>query len=434
LACRPGKSPRHKNKTREHPMGTDNAKQGSTFASPSGRYKITITQADEGWGRSIATIRTATGITVLHTVERNYPTFWYLFVEDHKVTGHDYLLCGEDYQGYTVIDLTKGSRVDYLPPEAKQGHGWCVADMVLESDGITLRAEGCYWACPYEYRFFDFSDPTKVTADTGLPNMLPEGEMLDLLENSVVRFADDGSLVWEHFVRRFKETGEWESDVEHLFHSKFSKALHMAKQAGDDKTVAELRAEQSAFGGRYWPDDDDEEEALWERVLDHARIFRPVVGDDGARSFVEDTEAEFKSPRLLESEARGAKAKAERDAVFQRFKDSDPIYGLVKAEWPDDHDNRTGRMYQSLVSQWDGDDNPFYFTVRVHGKRDLSDPVAAKRPTATLKWGAEKGGIVVDAWTYGVGSRKSDPFPRTAEGFTQALQYARSHVDQGGAA
>ena len=41
-------------------------------------------------------------------VNRNYSSFWYCFIENHATTGHDYLLCGDDYQSFTVCDLTTG--------------------------------------------------------------------------------------------------------------------------------------------------------------------------------------------------------------------------------------------------------------------------------------------------------------------------------------
>jgi hypothetical protein len=91
-------------------------------------------------------------------VKRNYSSFCYEWVEDHP-NGHDYLVTGEDYQGQTVIELDTVQRRDYLPPEASKGHGFCWVDFKYNREHQLMLVNGCIWACPYEYRFYDFSNP-----------------------------------------------------------------------------------------------------------------------------------------------------------------------------------------------------------------------------------------------------------------------------------
>ncbi len=40
-----------------------------------------------------------------------------------------------------------------------EGVGFCWAAYRFDAPTNILVVNGCHWACPYEYRFFDFSDP-----------------------------------------------------------------------------------------------------------------------------------------------------------------------------------------------------------------------------------------------------------------------------------
>lgn len=131
-----------------------------SHASYSGKYVLTIEPLDMGKGvwqytRGIVKTKNGKEITV---VARNYSSFPFAFIEHHE-DGHDYLLCGENYQGQTVIQLDTGKRVDYLPTSAAKGWGFCWAEIHPAPGGKILAVEGCYWACPYEIVFYDFSTP-----------------------------------------------------------------------------------------------------------------------------------------------------------------------------------------------------------------------------------------------------------------------------------
>ncbi|MFT5354123.1 MAG: hypothetical protein ACI9KE_001324 [Polyangiales bacterium] len=117
-----------------------------------------------GWKYSRGTV---VGEERIAEVLRNYAAFPFLFVEEHS-DGHDYLVCGADYQGQTVIDLCCGRRRDYLPPEAEKGHGFCWSEFEYQSTEKLLVVCGCIWACDYEYRFFDFSSPQEGWPELGL--------------------------------------------------------------------------------------------------------------------------------------------------------------------------------------------------------------------------------------------------------------------------
>lgn len=124
-----------------------------THTSPSCKYRLEISTYSTGsgtWKYTQGCVYDSQG-TLLAEVRRNYHSFPFLFVEGHP--NGDFLICGEDYQSPTVVDLTT--------KEAKtfKGDPFCWAEYKYHSETKTVLVSGCYWAAPYEYRFYDFSDP-----------------------------------------------------------------------------------------------------------------------------------------------------------------------------------------------------------------------------------------------------------------------------------
>jgi hypothetical protein len=129
--------------------------------SPSRKYKLTLVNyktLPEYGDYSLAKIYLDQNERELFEVKRNYGHFPFCFVEKHPA-GHDYLICGEDYQGQTILELDTGRRIDYLPEGAKKGVGFCWADISASVEKDVLAVVGCFWACPYAVRFIDFSEP-----------------------------------------------------------------------------------------------------------------------------------------------------------------------------------------------------------------------------------------------------------------------------------
>lgn len=98
-------------------------------------------------------------------IKRNYSSFFHLFYSHSN--GNDYLICGEDYQGYTIFNLTKEEKYSYVPNSWFTGTGFCFVYVEKEEsiDGkITdlLRVEGCHWGAPFEIMELDFSNPEKL--------------------------------------------------------------------------------------------------------------------------------------------------------------------------------------------------------------------------------------------------------------------------------
>ena len=87
----------------------------------------------------------------------------------------DYLISAEDiFGGQTIVDLTNRKIVGYSPNE----DGFIWTDFHLSPDGKTLATIGCYWACPYVIKLFDFTDPMNLP--------LKEIKEIDLLDNDEI--------------------------------------------------------------------------------------------------------------------------------------------------------------------------------------------------------------------------------------------------------
>lgn len=139
-----------------------NGKDGEEV-SPSGNYKICISRYETGkdsWDYTKGTIYNKQG-EEFFVILRNYSDFWYEWIE-HK-NGNEYLLCGEDYQGYVVLNLTQKIKHTYFPEEGFKGCGFCwIGVKNYNEDSSIIEVEGCYWACPFEIVTYDFSDPDTI--------------------------------------------------------------------------------------------------------------------------------------------------------------------------------------------------------------------------------------------------------------------------------
>ncbi len=131
------------------------------FLSESKQYKLVVTPYGTSpgcWSYTQGLVYKIGGDTPIAEVQRNYSSFPYLFIDSHP-NEHSYLVCGANYQGQTVIELDTGKRRDFVPEEAKKGFGFCWASYKFDVSSQMLIVEGCFWAGPYEFRFYDFSDP-----------------------------------------------------------------------------------------------------------------------------------------------------------------------------------------------------------------------------------------------------------------------------------
>jgi hypothetical protein len=146
----------------DYPILEDKVKE---YISPSENYKLVVTPLDTGEGywncmRGVVTdIKTGEEI---FTVVRNYGIWINRWIEHQN--GNEYLLCGEDYQGYVTLNLTERKKHVYFHENGFKGWGFCWTD-VKEYDkefDNSIWVEGCYWGAPFEKVEYDFSDPDTV--------------------------------------------------------------------------------------------------------------------------------------------------------------------------------------------------------------------------------------------------------------------------------
>lgn len=135
--------------------------------SPSGKYKLRVTPCvfdlHRNWLYAVGDVfsRLAGKSVQLAQVVRDHHTFPFMFCEDHP-DGNDYLLCGEDYQGLTVIRLNTGERIDYIEKEAESNGGFSWRDCQISPDKTRIAMEGGYWAAGFEIHLRDFRNPFNV--------------------------------------------------------------------------------------------------------------------------------------------------------------------------------------------------------------------------------------------------------------------------------
>ncbi len=185
-----------------------------TEVSPSGKYRFDLYDCETKpgcWGYTAALVYE--GERKIAEVKRNYGSFPFGWVEGHAKG--DFLLCGEDYQGQTAINLRTGERRDYVPKEWMKGHGFCWVSIRPSPDAKYVAVEGCVWACPYELVVYDLSDPMNLPYS-----------VIDSIDDfwEFERWNSDGSISYAESVR----------DV----------------RLSDGKLIDDLPQEE-------WPDDDD---------------------------------------------------------------------------------------------------------------------------------------------------------------------------------
>ncbi len=129
--------------------------------SPSGAYALEVLAYTAGpgtWNYSRGLVREVASGRLLADIKRNLAGFWFTWV----LRGDgEYLLCGEDYQGYNVIDLAHARNVLTFPLEAYDGQGFCWGAAYPSPNGQLLAVEGCYWGAPYDIVIYDFSEPLR---------------------------------------------------------------------------------------------------------------------------------------------------------------------------------------------------------------------------------------------------------------------------------
>lgn len=190
-------------KERKKIFQPENKVEGSEreVLSPSGKYKLLVTRfqpPNGGWQCARGEVFEQGKDQPITVVNRNYSAFPFEWIEDHPLGS--FFVCGEDYQGQTVIQLDTGERRDFLPKEASEGFGFCWASYEYDPKTQFLFVEGCYWACPYEWRLYDFSNPLEFKH---IP-IMEDGEER-CMDDSAKRPTVEGNLVTFYEVKGFDD-------------------------------------------------------------------------------------------------------------------------------------------------------------------------------------------------------------------------------------
>lgn len=389
-----------------------NLEDRTEHTSPSGRWKLVITpyKTRKGaWNYSRGEVFDTSNRAIVADVHRNYRAFPFTWIEDHR-NGHSYIVCGEDYQGQTVIELDTIRRRDHLPPEAKDGNGFCWSSSEILEDGCTLLVDGCYWACSYEYRLFDFSNPM----ERGWPEVKPPpGTDLFSTDGFKPR-CDHGLLIWEGGERVFKATGERESSIESKYHEITTLIRKEMRDRGDQVNWdAVYNNERVKQHNETYPDEDEDADK-WEIVIDHRIVLRR---EDDAMVLV----SEWKSDRLVEQEKKMQKWQEKWDEDSRTWQANDVRYVWLagKLGGISEIRKRTHIWIPSQNDREEGDTNPAYFSV------GIGESGAEK--TARIDWGVRNGEIRVEMWERGKGGVEKKEFPRE-NGIEDAWKAAMDHI------
>ncbi|WP_143758998.1 hypothetical protein [Paenibacillus odorifer] len=140
-----------------------NPEKTEIFYSPSGKFKLEIHHYNHVVGiiryNYTKGIITDSEHKTIDIIYRNFGTFLFSWLE---INGIEYLLGGLDYQGYSIVNLSNKQTKHYVPEEAYKGHGFCWGEIIYFQQKKLIVIDGCYWACPYELVFYDFSNPMNM--------------------------------------------------------------------------------------------------------------------------------------------------------------------------------------------------------------------------------------------------------------------------------
>ena len=334
--------------------------------SLSGRHilRISYFSTDPGsWNYSQGVVYRADGGEPIATVQRNYDSFPYLFVEGHPKG--DFLVCGKDYQGQTVINLTTGARRDLMSDGSKVGGGFCWSSYVYDAPNQLLIVNGCHWGAPYEHRFYDFSDPMN-----GWPEVTLSDSGVDADERKDPELDPDGTL--RTFMTRYTEDDE---------------------------------------------DDETDEEAAEKPRAEIVDVICTYKREGSKFKLIEKWVSDYEKDRRVRQQESSRKWEEWK----AHFKATDPLY-LTYAELvkdpklsPETYDS-LGFTYYGWSPDWKGEESRWCRRIITHkGKNGV---------TVDLEWATDTGPIKIDFFRDG-NSAGHQFFEHSVDGMKQAFSVAK---------
>lgn len=353
----------------------------SQVTSPSGRYTLSV--SSDGHWNSTGIVRLAGTKKSIATIKRDYSSFPHLWIENYAGPDgieHDFLVCGEDYQGQTVCELDTGTKRNFLPTAAKDGHGFCWTEMRFDLASKIIIVNGCIWACPFEYRCYDFSDPFD----------LREIEIVD--DVSDIGYMDGDDPRWPEIT----------SDIDGIV------------------TVQSFQSE---------PSEDDESEA--------AEVIRglPVAISTYVREGFElRCISELVTAAEKATRAASATGQLAYEEATKSWQATDPLYLTFRGfadslEKNKDHYDSCGVTYKGWCPHWQG--NERRWCRRIYGAQRGTDGVLRNETATTidLEWATETGPIKVTVFPLKNKNKSFDTFfDHTVEGMRDAFAFAAVHA------
>jgi len=367
--------------------------------SPSGRYRLLIrwyATKEGSWNYSRGTVTRVSDDLEVCDIVRNYSSFHHSFVTKGDT---EYLITGRSYMSQTIVNLETGQ--DMEPQDYHyNGSGFCWAQAKLSPDGNVLVVDGCHWAAPYEFRFYDFSDP-EGQGWPELPVETPNGEGTWLYSDEEQPvFNEDGTITVCETAQIYTPTGQREDDV----------------------TMEQMKE----YGEAY------DDESNFDRETD----VKLTLKRDGAKFVVLDT---WKSEYREKRDARQAEYQAKQKAEMKHWQETDATLAKLKELLETDPDLKLkglGWIGSSGKAREEGEKNMWFFHPVIISRHpqaefkydeDDDEEEKAPRKNAELKWGTIDGDTIdAELWIYAKGTSR-ETFPKTEEGLIAALNCIRGH-------
>jgi len=173
-------------------------------SSPCGRFQLEIQSYSKpapSWSYSRILVRR--GEEVIASVDRNYGFRGGFFQRGTET----WFWTGRHYQTQLLVNLETGQHHEYqgVPIEYAT---FCWTGLQASASGKLLAVDGCVWACPYELRFYDLSQP-----DKGWPEIpLAPNEHVKWLE------VDSGEWRWEGETLHYRSYVDWNTRLDKAVH------------------------------------------------------------------------------------------------------------------------------------------------------------------------------------------------------------------------
>lgn len=366
----------------------ENLRKTEEDITPSGRFKLVrrwYSTKKGCWNYSRGTVYRISDGKEICDIKRNYSSFHHSFI---MKDGQEWLITGRSYMSQTLINLDTGEEFE---PEGDQynGQAFCWSGARLSPDGNVLLVEGCHWACPYEYRFYDFSDPAK-----GWPEIqIYENDKLIGLysdEGKEPDFNKDGTVTAYESREYFKPWDKCEWDMT------------------DEE-------EDRAFED-HWPDD------AWEHRVEVKKTLRR----EGDRFILIDT---WMTEKEKERRRRNEENRKKWEENHKKWKATDPLYlkykemikkysdlpaedymsrGITHKDWCPHFDKKETRWCHRIVKR------------DYHNERD--DEYSKQGYTVELEWAQDTGPIKLEI--YKEGKHFEDKFfEHSPEEMERAFEY-----------